>query len=154
MQELINDFLSQKRIAIVGVTRDEKGWGRSLYDEFKKRGYDTFAINPSRAVPGIQCYGDLRSLPLKPDGVLFAVPPEVTEQLVREVADLGISRVWMHRGASVPGAVSEAAIGFCRQKNISVIYGVCPMMYLKQTGFGHRLHHAFAKWRKNLPDGA
>lgn len=154
MQELINDFLSQKRIAIVGVTRDEKGWGRSLYDEFKKRGYDTFAINPSRAVPGIQCYGDLRSLPLKPDGVLFAVPPEVTEQVVREVADLGIPRVWMHRGAGGPGAVSEAAIGFCRQKNISVVYGVCPMMYLKQTGFGHHMHHAFARWRRNLPDGA
>lgn len=154
MQDLINDFLAQKRIAIVGVTRDEKGWGRTLYDAFKKRGYDTYAVNPSRAVPGIQCYGDLRSVPLKLDGVLFAVRPEVTEQVVREVADLGIPRVWMHRGASGPGAVSEAAIGFCQQKKIAVVYGVCPLMYLNQTGIGHRLHHAFAKWRKQLPDGA
>ena len=37
MQALAQDFLAQKRIAIVGVTRDEKGWGRTLYDEFKKR---------------------------------------------------------------------------------------------------------------------
>ena len=51
MQDLAKDFLAQKRIAIVGVTRDKQGWGRTLYDEFKKRGYDTYAVNPARAPP-------------------------------------------------------------------------------------------------------
>ena len=154
MQDLINDFLAQKHIAIVGVTRDPKGWGRTLYDEFKKRGYDTYAVNPARAISGIQCYGNLRDLPKKPDGVLLAVPPNVTDQVVREVAELGIPRVWMHRGAGGTGAVSAAAIQFCKEKNIATVYGVCPFMYLKPRGIGHALHYAFAKWLGHLPPGA
>jgi hypothetical protein len=153
MRDLANDFLAQKRIAIVGVTRDVKGWGRRLYDEFKKRGYDTYAVNPARALPGLQCYGSLRELPKKPDGVLLVVPPNVTDQVVREVAELGIPRVWMHRGVG-KGAVSESAIQFCREKNIAVVYGVCPFMYLQPQGFGHKMHHTFAKWFGKLPQGA
>ena len=154
MQDLIQDFMAQKRIAIVGVTRDEKGWGRTLYDAFKSRGYQTYAVNPTRALPGIQCYADLSQLPDQVDAVLLAVPPEVTERVVRQVAQLKIPRVWMHRGIADPGAVSPAAVQFCREKNIAVIYGVCTLMYLKPTGIGHRLHHAFAQWRKLLPEDA
>ncbi len=153
MRELIDDFLAQKRIAIVGVTRNEKGWGRTLYDAFKKRGYDTYAINPARAIPGLQCYARLRDLPMQVDAVLLAVPPNVTDQVVKEAAELGIRRVWMHRGAG-QGAVSQSAIDFCKDRNIAVIYGVCPMMYLQGSGIGHRLHREFARWRHTLPDGA
>ena len=153
MQKLIQDFLAQKRIAIVGVTHDEKGWGRTLYDEFKKRGYDTFAVNPTGNIPGIQCYPSLGKLPLKVDGVLLAVPPDVTDQVVREMAELQIPRVWMHKGAGA-GAVSKAALEFCQEKHIAAVYGVCPFMYLQPQGFGHKLHHAFVKWTHNLPAGA
>ncbi len=154
MQELIRDFLAQKRIAIVGVTHDEKGWGRTLYDEFKKRGYDTYAVNPNtQGIAGIQCYAGLSKLPAKVDGVLLAVPPEVTDQVVREVAALGIPRVWMHKGAG-PGAVSESAIEFCKEKNIAAVYGVCPFMYFTPQGFGHKMHYVFSKWFGGLPKGA
>ena len=154
MLNLIQDFLAQKRIAIVGVTRDEKGWGRTLYDEFKKRGYDTYAVNPNaQGIEGIQCYASLRELPMKPDGALLAVPPQVTDQVVREVAALGIPRVWMHKGAG-PGAVSESAIQFCKERNIATVYGVCPFMYLQPQAFGHKMHHTVIKWFGGLPKGA
>ncbi len=153
MKELAHDFLAQKHIAIVGVTRDAKGWGRTLYDAFKTRGYDVYAINPAGTIPGIQCYPTLSKIPGKVDGVLLVVPPQVTAQVVREVAELGIPRVWMHKGAG-EGAVSEEAIQFCKEKNIAAVYGVCPFMYLQPQGFGHKLHHAFARWTGSLPHGA
>ena len=154
MQDLIQDFLAQKHIAIVGVTRDEKGWGRTLYDEFNKRGYDTYAVNPNaRDVAGVTCYASLCDLPTKPDGVLLAVPPHVTDQVVREVAALGIPRVWMHKGAGA-GAVSQAAVQFCKEKNIAAVYGVCPFMYLQPQGFEHKMHYTFSKWFGGLPKGA
>lgn len=155
MKELAEDFLAQKRIAIVGVTHDEKGWGRTLYNEFKKRGYDTYAVNPNtQGIQGIQCYASLSKLPMKPDGVLLAVPPQVTDQVVREVAALGIPRVWMHKGAGGGGAVSEAALQFCKEKKIAAVYGVCPFMYLQPQGFGHKMHYTFTKWFGGLPKGA
>ena len=153
MQKLIRDFLAQKRIAIVGVTHDEKGWGRTLYNEFKKRGYDTYAVNPAGNISGIQCYPNLSKLPMKVDGVLLAVPPHVTEQVVREVTALYIPRVWMHKGAGA-GAVSQAAVKFCKEKNIATVYGVCPFMYLQPQGFGHKMHYTVTKWFGGLPKGA
>ncbi len=153
MRELIDEFLSQKRIAIVGVTRSENGWGRKLYDEFKKRGYDTFAVNPARAVPGIQCYGSLSDLPMRVDGVILAVPPPVSDHIVQQCAELGIPRVWMHRGIG-PGAVSVTALRFCKANHIAAIHGVCPMMYLQPCSMPHRLHHVFEQWRGRLPEDA
>jgi predicted CoA-binding protein len=154
MQNLAQDFLAQKRIAVVGVTRDEKGWGRTLYDEFKKRGYDVYAINPNtRDISGISVYANLRDVPVKLDGALLVVPPNVTDQVVKEVAELGIPRVWMHKGAG-PGAVSESAIQFCKEHNIATVYGVCPFMYLQPQPFGHKLHYTVSKWIGSLPKGA
>jgi predicted CoA-binding protein len=154
MQDLARDFLAQKRIAVVGVNRDEKGWGRTLYDEFKKRGYEVYAINPNvRDISGIQVYAGLRDVPVKVDGVLLVVPPQVTEQVVKEIADLGIARVWMHKGAG-PGAVSESAVKFCQEHNIKTVYGVCPFMYFQPQMFGHKLHYSLSKWFGGLPKGA
>jgi predicted CoA-binding protein len=153
MQQLAQDFLAQKRIAVVGVNRDEKGWGRTLYAEFTKRGYETFAVNPAGNIPGITSYASLQELPVKPDGVLLVVPPSVTEQIVKEISELGIPRVWMHKGAGA-GAVSETAIQYCREHNIQAVYGVCPFMYLQPQAFGHKLHHTIAKWLGALPKGA
>ncbi len=154
MQQLIHDFLAQKRIAIVGVNRDPKGWGRTLYAEFRKRGYDVYAINPNvETLDGMTCYKNLSAVPVKVDGVLLVVPPSVTEQIVHEVAALNIPRVWMHKGAGA-GAVSEVALEFCKHNNIAVVYGVCPFMYLQPQAFGHKLHHTIAKWTRAIPVGA
>ncbi len=154
MQALIKDFLAQKRIAMVGVGRDPQCWGRTLYDEFKKRGYDVYAVNPNTAaIDEIKCYASVRDLPVKVDGALLAVPPSVTDQVVRDVAAASIPRVWMHRGGGT-GAVSPAAIEFCNQNKIATVYGVCPFMFLQPQGFGHKFHYLFAKWTKSIPAGA
>jgi predicted CoA-binding protein len=112
-----------------------------------------YAVNPARVISGIPCYGTLAEVPAKLDGVLLAVPPDVTDQVVREVAALGIPRVWMHKGAGA-GSVSPAAVEYCKEKNIAAVYGVCPFMYLQPQGFGHKVHHAFARWTGSLPKGA
>src|SRR5579885_654854 len=43
----IQDFLAQKRIAFVGVSRDPKDFSCSLFREFVKRGYDVVPVNPN-----------------------------------------------------------------------------------------------------------
>lgn len=104
-------------------------------------------VRPSSSVSSLQ------ELPTKPDGVLLVVPPNVTDQVVRQVVELGIPRVWMHEAAGA-GSVSEAAIQFCQEHNITTVYGVCPFMYLQPQGLGHKLHHNFAKWFGALSKGA
>jgi len=45
-----------------------------------------------------------------------------------ECADLGIKRVWMHRGPGA-GSVSHPAAEYGRRHGITVIEGGCPCMF-------------------------
>src|SRR3974390_1452562 len=125
---VIRDFLAQKRIAVVGVSRDEKELSRMLLHTLADRGYQVFAVNPAmEAVDGLPCYRSLLEIPSEVDGVLAMAPPAVTDQVVRDCAKLRIPRVWMYR-AGGDGAVSPQAIEFCHDHGISVIPGECPYM--------------------------
>jgi len=141
---LIQSFLSQKTLAVVGVS-DKRDTGCNLnYKKFKENGYKVYAINPRISTyEGEPCYADLHSLPEKPDAVFILANPGVSEQIVQQCVDLGINHVWMHcMMGTKPGlaksmtSVSQSAVKMCRQNGIEVIPGTCPAQFLKPD-FGH-----------------
>ena len=149
---LVQDFLAQKKIAIVGVS-DKRDTGCNLaYRKFKENGYQVFAVNPHLAAyDGAPCYPDLRSIPEKPDAVFMLTNQKVTEKIVQQCVDLGIKRVWMHcLMGTQPGlaaslsSVSQAAVQTCLAHGLSVIPGACPNQYLKPD-FPHALMRVM--WR-------
>lgn len=135
---LVQDFLSQKKIAVVGVSDRRETGANASYRKFKQGGYKVYAVNPRlQTFEGDACYRDLGSLPEKPDGVFVLANPKVTEQIVQQCIDLGIPRVWMHcMMGTRPGlaagmsSVSPAAVGLARSHNITVIPGACPNQFL------------------------
>lgn len=140
MQKLAEDFLSHRRLALVGVSRHPKDFSRGLFRELCRRGYDMVPVNPEASeVEGRPCFRRVQDIAPPVDGVLLMTPPPVTETVVRDCAEAGIQRVWMHRGGGV-GAVSKAAVQFCRERGIAVVAGECPYMFLPQAGWFHRLH--------------
>ena len=88
IDEMVKDFLAQKKIALVGVSeRRETGCNMS-YRKFKKAGYQVFAVNPHiETFDGDPCYPDLKSLPEKPDAVFILARPQVSEQVVQQCVD-------------------------------------------------------------------
>ena len=48
LDDRISDFLSQKRIAIAGVSRSKPGAASLIYRKFKDLGYQVFAFSKSR----------------------------------------------------------------------------------------------------------
>jgi len=143
---LVQDFLAQKKIAVVGVS-DRRETGCNLaYRKFKQAGYTVFAVNPHLTIfEGAPAYPDLKSIPDKPDAVFIFANPQVTEQIVQQCIDLGIKHVWMHcLMGTKPGlaagmtSVSSDAVRLCRENGIAVIPGACPNQYLKPD-FGHAM---------------
>lgn len=143
---LVQDFLAQKKIAVVGVS-DKRETGCNLaYRKFKEAGYAVSAVNPRLTTfEGDPCYPDLGSIPEKPDAVFILTNPKVTEQVVQQCVDLGIGRVWMHcLMGTRPGlaknmtSVSQDAVRMCRENGIEVIPGSCPNQFLKPD-FGHAM---------------
>lgn len=106
------------------------------YKELRLRGYQLYPIHPqAETIEGDRAYPSLADLPAKVDGVLIVTPPAQTEQVVQQAHAAGISRVWMQQGAE-----SEAAIRFCQENGMQAVHGECIMMFMRQAGFGHRLH--------------
>ena len=50
---------------------------------------------------------------------------------------IAVARVWMHQSIGKGSSVSKEAVEYCRQRDISVIAGACPMMYGADVDFGH-----------------
>ena len=146
IDNLVQDFLAQKIIAVVGVSDKRETGANRNYKTFKQRGYRVYAVNPRITVfDGAPCYPDLKSIPEKPDAVFMLTSPRVTEQVVQQCVDLGIKHVWMHcLMGTKPGlsagstSVSPSAVEKCREHGIAVIPGSCPAQFLK-ADFGHSL---------------
>ena len=148
----IEDFLSQHRIAVVGVSRNPKDFSRALLRELRSRGYDAVPVNPELAdVEGGQCFHHLQDIQPAPTAAILMTCPTVTEQVVRDCAEAGVSKIWMYRAGTKGGAVSDTAIRFCESKGMSVIPGECPFMFLSQAGWFHRVHGFVRKITGHYP---
>lgn len=146
LDTLVQDFLAQKKIAVVGVS-DKRETGCNLaYRKFRDAGYTVFAVNPRLTTyEGAPCYPDLASIPEKPDAVFILANPAVTEGIAQQCIDLDVRHVWMHcMMGTKPGlaagttSVSAEAVRLCAENGIEVIPGSCPNQYL-QPDFGHRM---------------
>lgn len=121
MQSLIKDFMSQRRFAVLGASDNTSKYGYKIFRNLKIRGYTVYPVNPRlKEIEGTKCYPNLADIPVKVDVVDFVVPPSVTEVILKECENLGLTRVWLQ-----PGSESKAAIDFCHQHNIKVLYNVC-----------------------------
>lgn len=147
----IEDFLAQKRIAMVGVSRNPVDFSVQLFEEFTRRGYDMVPVNPNASeVQGKACFAHLRDVEPPVDAVLVMTSSAAAEAVVRECAEAGIRRVWLYRGTGA-GAVSEAALAFCKEQGIRVVPGECPFMFLPGASGVHRFHGFLRKITGHYP---
>lgn len=128
--EAAQDFLAQKRIAIAGVSRNAGAHsGNGIYQRFKQRGYEVFAVNPNAdEINGEPCYRSLEAIPGGVDAVVIATAPDAASAVISDCARLGIKRAWMHRSFG-GGSVSETAAKEGRDAGMTVIAGACPLMF-------------------------
>jgi predicted CoA-binding protein len=148
----VHDFLAQKRIAVAGVSRHngEHPVGNLIYHRLKNTGHDVYAVNPHmQTFEGDRCYPDVQSIPGGVDGVVIVTRPATTERIVRDCDQAGVHRVWMHQSIGKRSSVSPEAVEYCRQHEISVIGGACPMMY----GPGADVGHTCMRWILKLTGG-
>jgi len=152
IDNMVQDFLAQKKIAVVGVSDKRETGCNMAYTKFKDNGYKVFAVNPRiTTFNGDACYPDLKSIPEKVDAVFILASPKVTDQIVQQCVDLSIKHVWMHcMMGTKPGlvagmtSVSADAVEKCKANGIAVIPGSCPNQFLK-ADFGHAMMRGM--WR-------
>jgi uncharacterized protein len=143
MKKVIAQFINDKNIALIGVSRDPQKFGNALLKELSKKGYTVFPVHPElKEVEGTKCLSSLEELPDNVNNLLLAVQPNVTEEIVSKIDAQKIHRIWMTKGVG-KGSASEKAIMECKNKGIEVVYGFCPLMFFPPSGI-----HGFHLWMR------
>ncbi len=141
---VIDDFLSQRRVAVVGVSRDPKKFSNAVFKRLVKDGKTVYAVNrEADTVEGARSYHSLRDLPEPIDGVIVLVKAERAADVVRDAIDVGVPRVWLQRGGG-PGSVSPDAVQLCKEHGVACVDGACVLMWEEPVKGIHRAHRAFS----------
>lgn len=136
----IEDFFACRRVAVAGVSRNEKDFSRVLFRDLANRGYDVIPINPAaKEIDGRQCYASVAEIHDPVDGVLIMTSSDRSIDVVRDSILAGIPRVWFYASIT-KGAVDERAVEDARDAGMTVIAGECPFMFLPKSGWYHGLH--------------
>lgn len=147
------EFLAQQRLAVAGVSREGGAHtGNAILKALRDKGYTVFPVNPhTDEIEGETCYRQIADIPHGVDGVVIITRPEAALEIVSDAADAGVKYVWMHFnplfGAST-SSVSEEAVAFCQDHQMTVIAGACPLMFLD---IPHKCMRVMLGWMGKLP---
>jgi len=152
IKEAATEFLTAKRVAVTGVSRNAKGHGSNVvYQRLRQRGYQVFAANPNaETVEGDIAYRDLKWIPGGVQAVVNGTKPETTDATMQECVELGIRQVWMHRGFG-GGSVSPSAAEAGRKHGIRVIDGGRPLMFDPTADGAHKCMKFFLSMTGAVP---
>ena len=143
----IDSFLSPKKMAIVGVSRNPKKFGRVVYEELKKKGFTVYGVNPhTESLNGDPCYPDIRSLPEEVDRVFIVTPPEETAESVRQALDRGIRNIWIQQRSD-----SGEALDLLKDKEVNLIHNRCILMFAAPVRGAHKFHRFLSRLFGNYP---
>ena len=146
-QSSVTNFLKNKSIAVVGVSRNKKKFGYIAYKNLKDKGYKVLPVNPNvDTADSDKCYPNLSSIKEKIEGVLLVVPPKQSEKVVKEAHTLGIKSIWFQQGSG-----SKEAIKYCEENGMSVVSGECIMMFTEPVESIHKFHRWIWKIFGKLP---
>lgn len=136
MNPLIEQFVSSKRIAVVGMSRSGKKFGNMAAKELKAKGYEIFPVHPDAVeIDGFTCSPNLQSLTGKIDGVWISIPPKNVSPVLEEAAQIGLKNIWLQQGAW--SAEVQQTID---QLNLPVVSKKCIMMYAPPVKSVHKFH--------------
>jgi uncharacterized protein len=140
-KEVIDWVLSQKHVAVAGVSRNPRKFGAIVFAHLRKSGSSVYPINPNMGeYEGVKCYPDVMSLPEEVTVLVTVTKPDVTRALVQQAVVKGIKSVWMQQGSEFPeaAAIAEAA-------GITLIRKKCIMMFAEPVKSVHTFHRFLNK---------
>jgi len=128
MVNVIQEFLKQKEIAVVGASRNPAKYGNIVFKKLRSAGYLVYPVNPRASqIEGEPAYPGLSSLPETVKAAVVVVPPEISEIIASQAIAAGFRYIWFQ-----PGAESEIAISNLEKAGIRVIHGTCLLVRVSQ----------------------
>lgn len=127
LDDAIQLFFKSQAFAVIGASNDRTKYGNKVLRVYMQRNKKVYPVNPhEKKIEGLDCYSEINELPNDVKSISIITPPHITEKIVSQSYDHGITNIWMQ-----PGAESQAAISFCEKHNLNVIAGgPCILVHL------------------------
>ncbi|MDD3557953.1 MAG: CoA-binding protein [Melioribacteraceae bacterium] len=129
MTDLCNLLEKSKKIAVVGISRNNSRTSRSIADFLVMRGYEVVGVNPGMPkIPGIPVYKSLKDIPFKIDIVDVFRKSEDIPELIPDVLEVNPNCFWLQLGIQNNKAVKpliENGIIVVQNKCIKIEYLHC-----------------------------
>lgn len=118
-QSQLDTFLENTSFAVVGASEDRAKYGNKVLRCYQQHELAVYPVNPrSSEIEGAKCFASLSAIPDKIGAVSIITPPQITEKVVEEAAELGIKHLWLQ-----PGAESDTVIKRGKELGLSLIAG-------------------------------
>lgn len=145
-KELINTFLEPRKMAIAGVSRNEKKFGYQVFKELLDKGYDVVPINPrAEAIHNIPCKASVSELTDDIESLLILTPKKQTDEVLKQAIQKGIKNIWVQQSSE-----TEETLKIAEEYQKDIIFNKCIYMFAEPKGF-HKFHRTIVKLFGGLP---
>lgn len=119
--------IKNQQIVVAGVSADTNKYGYKIFTDLINNGYKVTGVNPKTPViEGHQTLATLDDITTDIDLLIIVTPPQVSVELIKQAANLGIRNVWLQ-----PGAESEEAVQVANDLDVNLTYNACFMVNQK-----------------------
>ena len=82
-------------LALIGASENPESLAFKLFTRLKEGGFEVIPINPKyQTIAEVPCFASLSELKTTPKVVIFMVNPKLTLQILPQVVELKIKKVW------------------------------------------------------------
>lgn len=146
-KERINQFLAPKKIAIAGVSRNNKKFGYAIFNELRQKGFDICPVNPiADEIDGVKCYKSVSEIPAGYDKLIIVTPKTETDNMLKQAIDKGIKHVWVQQMSNT----TETAM-IAKDAGVELIDKECIFMFAEPVTSVHKFHRFLWKVFGQLP---
>jgi len=98
-----------KTVAVIGASSDRRKFGNKAVRAFLAQGYTVVPVNPHEAeIEGLKAYPSVLDIPGPVEMATVYLPRAAGVRVMSEVAQKGITEVWLNPGADDPDVAAAA----------------------------------------------
>ncbi|HEX5758315.1 MAG TPA: CoA-binding protein [Thermoanaerobaculia bacterium] len=110
---------SPRTIAVLGASSNRRKYGNKCVRAYQAAGYRVYPVNPHETeVEGLRAVPRLAEVPEPLERISVYLQPEVTLQVLPEIASAGAGEVWFN-----PGSADEQVVEEARRRGLPARHG-------------------------------
>jgi uncharacterized protein len=146
-QNSITRFLSDKKLAFAGLSRNDKKFSRVILKRLLENGFSIYPVNPNAStINDLECYTSVMDLPEEVKTLYILANKKNSEAIFEQALQKGIPNIWIQQGSE-----TQEILRLASEHGIQLIHGECLMMWLEPVNGAHAFHRFMRRVFHGMP---